>query len=451
MQNSYSNTAGGTTQPALDTPGAGFRPVASQHGVGVRLRGLIGIREEILDWIPEERAKYTRLGAIVLNTGLMAGLSFLVALQSISDVFWLLLLPVAAFWVYLVVSLDSWLIAGTHGLLSTGRMLIFLPRLFIAVLIGFIIAEPLLLWVFKPAIHKEVLETRGDEISIYTGRLTFCNPASGRPVADPGCQDFLVSVPNPPHAAQDELVRLTGERDRAASKFDTDSREWKDLETHAINECAGTAGVGLTGVAGNGPECQRNREKADQFRADRKIDQQQSNLDDLNAKVEKATVDVALAEGTYGRQVAAAIDERVQQRKRDQGSIGLLDEERGLSALSDENTSVLFAQWLVRLLLLAIDCLPVLAKMLSGVTAYDQRVYRQTEAGKNLHERYLGLREAKDGAVIDVEMRGTERWLQVQLEKIDEADRSDRAEREIHRRDQIASLASRLRRKGMTG
>jgi hypothetical protein len=440
-----------TVEPVPDPPGERYRPVLPEQGTAVRLRKLIGIREDILDWIPEERTKYARLGAIVLNTGLLAALSFLVALQSITNLFWILLLPFAAFWAYLIISFDSWLVAGTHGLFGASRIWIFLPRLVIAVLIGFIIAEPLVLWVFKPAIHKEVLETRSDEISVYTGRLLTCNPPSGRPVNSPDCHDFLVRVPNSPHAAQDKLERLTAERNRAATSLDDDNAELNDLETRARNECAGTAGDGLTGQPGNGPECRRNRDVADRFRWDHSIDQRQRDLVELDSKIESATADVAAAEATYSQQVATAVDERVRQRRADQGSIGLLDEERALSSLSDENTSVFFAQWLVRLLLLVIDCLPALAKMLGGRTAYDERVYRQTQAGKNLHERYVSQRESQDTAAMDLDTRRTESWLHNELEKINEADRDDRAQREIDRRDRITTLANRLRKRGIAG
>lgn len=89
--------------------------------------------------------------------------------------------------------------------------------------------------------------------------------------------------------------------------------------------------------------------------------------------------------------------------------------------------------------------------MLSGRTAYDERVYRRTQAGTNLHERYVSKRESQDIAAKDLDTRRTERWLHNELEKINEADRDDRAQREIDRRDRITTLANRLRKRGIAG
>jgi hypothetical protein len=132
--------------------------------IGRRLRGVAGVDEEILDWVPEERARYTRLGAIVLNTGLLAGLSLATALTTFLHVSLWIVIPVALVWAYVIVSFDGWLIASTHGLLSRSKWRVFLPRLVISLLMGAIIAEPLVLWVFDPAIHKNVLDTRQAEI-----------------------------------------------------------------------------------------------------------------------------------------------------------------------------------------------------------------------------------------------------------------------------------------------
>lgn len=96
-------------------------------------------------------------------------------------------------------------------------------------------------------------------------------------------------------------------------------------------------------------------------------------------------------------------------------------------------------------------CLPALAKVLSGRTAYDERVYRRTQAGTNLHERYVSKRESQDIAAKDLDTRRTESWLHNEFEKINEADRDGRAQREIDRRDRITTLANRLRKRGIAG
>jgi len=71
-----------------------FRPAPPARGPGRLLRQVAGVNETILDWVPEERPRYTRLGAIVINTGLMAALSMTVLLGKV-DVPPLFVVPVA--------------------------------------------------------------------------------------------------------------------------------------------------------------------------------------------------------------------------------------------------------------------------------------------------------------------------------------------------------------------
>ena len=49
-----------------------FRPAEPARGPGRWLRRVAGLNEAILDWVPEERPRYTWQGAIVLNTAILA-------------------------------------------------------------------------------------------------------------------------------------------------------------------------------------------------------------------------------------------------------------------------------------------------------------------------------------------------------------------------------------------
>ncbi|QUQ69491.1 DUF4407 domain-containing protein [Kutzneria sp. CA-103260] len=428
-----------------DLPVGLYRPVLPARGLGARLRGFIGVREDILDWVPEERARYTRLGAIVLNTGLMAALSLLVALTSITSVLWVFLIPAALVWGYVIVSFDGWLIAGTHGLVNAAKLRIFIPRLAISVLMGAVIAEPLLLWVFQPAIHKEVLDNRQQEITAYTGQLTLCNPASGDVVATPACGDFHVNVAESPKSVQEQLDKTLASRDQLRAQVDEASSHLAGMEATATNECAGTKGPGLTGVIGDGAECKYDWNAANQYRVDSQLDQRQHDLTGLTNQVTALTANLAQAKTDYGRHVADAIAAQVRQKAADQGDIGILDEEKALETLSGRNFAVFAAQWLVRLLLIAIDCLPALAKMMSSSTTYDELLSHQLETARNLRHRYVSMRERRDSADNEVRVRHTEYGLHAKLERINEIDRLDRAQREADKQAHIEALAAKLR------
>jgi len=122
-----------------------------------------------------------------------------------------------------------------------------------------------------------------------------------------------------------------------------------------------------------------------------------------------------------------------------------LDEERGLSALSSRNLFVRSAVWLVRLLLVLVDCLPVLAKMLSGTTTYDRLISHQLDVSSRLHDRYLQVRESADNATSDVHDRRTEQIRAAEIEQINDSDRRMRAREEESLDAEIEELAARLR------
>ncbi len=430
----------------VDGPRLGqYRPEPPDRGPGRWLRRIAGVREDILDWVPEERPRYTRLGAIIFNTGLMAAISLLAALGKVLTVFWLFLIPISALWGFVIISFDGWLIASTHGVLSAAKYRVFIPRLVISLLMGVIIAEPLLLWVFQPTIRTEVRDFRQTELIGYESQLTKCNPASGAFVATAFCSGFHLSLANSPDAVQQELNTATAQRDQLSNLVAGISAQYAAKENFAANECAGKTGPGLTGQLGDGPECLRDRKVADQFRVDNQLSQRQAELTALNSKVVRLTADLAGARQAYGQRISTAIVSKVTARRLDQGKIGILDEDAALGRLSSRSAFVFAAQWLLRLLLVAIDCLPVLTKMIGGTTAYDELVARQTNVSKRLHDRHMSVREGRDGAASEVRMQQTEHELRTRIEEIDERDRAARARRESGLENEIDELAARLR------
>ena len=104
----------------------------------------------------------------------------------------------ALVWAYVIVSFDGWLMASTHGLLNRSKWRIFLPRLVLSLLIGAAIAEPLVLWVFDPAVHRNVLDVRQAEVDAYAAALKECNPSSGERHADPRCESLRLPVEGAP-------------------------------------------------------------------------------------------------------------------------------------------------------------------------------------------------------------------------------------------------------------
>lgn len=411
---------------------------------GLELRSLIGVHEPLLDRVPVERTRYTRLGAIVLNTALMAALSMSVGLSGLVDGWWILMLPIGLFWGYLILTIDSWLIASTQGGLKATRMLALVPRLIIAGLLGFVIAEPLVLLVFKPSIDVEVREERTGLVDTYTDRLKVCNPIDGAPVTTGDCAGFTLNVANSPQPLIIELAGVTAAEQELRGKLETLNQDLEYREGLARGECAGAEGPGLTGRAGEGPECSRNREKADQFRTDNRINERTSELSALQQQIIDLNRRINEAQTTYGANLTAAVTAAVGEKEANLRSRGLLDDLEALGRLTDANREVDVATWLLRLLLVTVDCLPVLVKLIGGKSTYDELVAEQLKSAKRSFVQHLSLEEKRDNTDIEIGGLHIDQERRTAKRDIDEADRQAKAQQEAELVLEIDRLAAQL-------
>jgi hypothetical protein len=86
---------------------------------------------------------------------------------------------------------------------------------------------------------------------------------------------------------------------------------------------------------------------------------------------------LALPQGsgkTYLDERNREIEKRVAVQRERMTSIGLLERDSTLSELAKASPTVLVATWALRLLVCLIDCLPVIATLLGGTSAYDRLV-----------------------------------------------------------------------------
>lgn len=394
-----------------------FRPAAPARGLGRRVRRVTGVDEAILDWVPEERPRYTWQGAILLNTALLAGISMLVLLGK-TNVPTALMIPLALIWAGLILTFDGWLVASTHGVTGRGKLAVYLPRIAISVLMGAVIAEPLLLAVFAPAIHTQVNQERKQSLDDYENTLRECNPISGEPTTKADCTDRL-NVENPLISIRNDLTRKTRLRDSAQNQLRQINAELIRRETVSRAECNGTKiSRTTTGRAGEGPNCARNRQEADRYRASSDIDAREADLTRLSRDIAVLSADEAAAGRAYAAAVRTKIDEKVADARAAQQKIGILDEDRALGTLAAGSAFVSIGSWLLRILLIVIDCLPVLTKLLSRSTTYDALLSRQLIVTDRLHSRYAAARAQRYERDVELATRRDEHEFDRALEQI---------------------------------
>jgi hypothetical protein len=372
--------------------GERLAPAEPSHGPGRGLRAIAGVDESILDWVPEERARYTRLGAIILNTGLLAGLSLITALNHVVRAPFFAVLLVGMFWAFMVMSFDGWLIASTHGVIGAMKVWFFLPRIVVSVLLGAVIAEPLVLWAFAPAVNRDVQSYRAQTLAAAVTQWTHCNPPTGIQPADAACRDYILNIQggDSPAIAQQDLDGLKAQRKVVADRIASINAQLEKKENLARDECNGRKGSGLSGFVGQGPNCDRDRAEADQFRRDSKLDQEENALTNLDAQIVAGDNHLKTITDNYGNRVAKAIAQaKANQQKEQDGTIGLLEQSAALGRLSVHSGFVLAAQWMLRLLLITLDCLPVFAKLIGGTTSYDRLVNARLQMRKRMHAKNI--------------------------------------------------------------
>jgi Domain of unknown function (DUF4407) len=197
-----------------------------------------------MDWSPAERAKYTGLGIIVLNTGCLAAFAMFTALGKIAAAPAVALVPLALVWGWIIFSVDRWLIASTHGVRGLSRVLIFLPRLLLAILLAFTIAEPLTLRIFQNTLDSTALTTRTKALDQYESQLQTCNPVSGQWDGSAACDGYHLTVANSPYGIQQKLATAKQQQTQLEGVIGTEEVQEQKLTSIATGECAGTAGAG---------------------------------------------------------------------------------------------------------------------------------------------------------------------------------------------------------------
>ncbi|MFI6496351.1 DUF4407 domain-containing protein [Nonomuraea typhae] len=415
---------------------------AGRWDVARRVRALAGVDEGLLDRVPEERHRYTGLGGVVLGTAAVAFVSMLAALVMVFGGGWTLLVavPIAVSWAILVGNFDRWLVAGGHGVMGWAQKLtIMLPRLIVATLLGVIIAEPVVLAVFDSAVQEQVKQTRSTANLAYEAALKRCNPApdasGGIPAAPADCaaKALTLSLAGAPTERLAERDQLKRQHDELTGKVAADRAELARRQDLARRECNGTGGAGLTGRAGEGPNCARNRAEADAFAEDSKIAANTATIATLNDRLTRLNTDLGASSTTYAGDLSAKIQQKVAERRAQQGHIGLLERLEALGVLKDGSAMLFVSIWLVTLFFIVIDVMPALVKFLSPTTTYDELVTQRLELRRRTQER-----------ANEVELRRHMLAADEELRTLSRADRRSRARHEVDLDRLRTDLAARL-------
>ena len=370
--------------PGTGTPGVRHRPAP----VGDALARLGGADLDVLDKVPVARVRdrFVQMGLVLLSTAGLAVLSMSFALTDGLDLHPVLAVAAGLLWGFIILNLDRMLILNlvTRGGFWRSLMVV-LPRLLIAALLGIVISTPLVLRIFQDEIRAQIVETNVAESTAF----------------DEGVNDT---------ANANELERVRGliDRHERALRGDIDAVVTPDIQARQAAltaaeetltqrrtasdelftrwqcEREGAGCAGATDQTGDGPlarslEREYTAAIAETTAAERAVAEAREALDQAR--------EGALAQGetvlAQARQEAEAALPQLRQRRDElqeaqdlaldtgtgafQRNDGILAQIVALNDLAEGDTEATITHVSVALLFFMIELLPVIVKLMTGI------------------------------------------------------------------------------------
>ncbi len=361
---------------------------------GSRLRMLAilgGADGAILDRVPNETPRFVQMFFVLLGTALVSALSMLFALTTGVQVMIWLAVPLAIIWAAIIFNLDRFLTSTMTSTRSVWRLIgLAIPRVLMAALIGFVVAEPVVLQVFHNDIAREVASTnivqsQSDQDALDSGPEKLALDAATTRVAElenqaaTGIVAGTASSSATESAAQATVDDLTAKLAEQQAVIDQ-ARALYQCEL--LGEGAGAV-AGCTGVVGEGASSEaasaqlaQAQQTYDELAAQLRVANDQLSAAGTAAKDELTSSEAAnrqqakdalpAAQKTYEQALATYNARADVVAQGNAGAIGLLSQMSGLSRLGEKEPAIFWAHWLIAALFFMIELLPVLVKVLTS-------------------------------------------------------------------------------------
>jgi hypothetical protein len=341
-----------------------------------------GARSEVLARCPTERIKFQTLGWVILITCGMATVSMWFALTSALGFNAIFSLPLALLWGLIIMGIDRWLVTSMP-LDGKRKLVLALPRLALALLLGSLISTPIVLRVFESEINNQVsiikenneaqFLTSQQNSSIQTRVAKWQKTVTNlEQVIDSRGAEAI----NPANDAEVQglTTQLSSERTVAAS-------DYKAWQCQLYGGCGSPKGSGPLAAAS------QKRYEADEAQitnltGEIQTREQALQANDTNSqanRLQQAQSSLPAAKA----QLSAAQAEENSLLSNFQGTNsstnGLLIRLKALDQLSAGNSTLQAARILLFLLFLTIELLPVTVKLLQRQGNYEKILLQEME------------------------------------------------------------------------
>ncbi|MFI5187467.1 MAG: DUF4407 domain-containing protein [Chitinophagales bacterium] len=290
-----------------------------------------GAHQDLLKQFPSEHTKYSGLGGVLLATFVLASISAGYAVYTVfNSLIWAILF--AILWGLIIFNFDRFLVSTMrkYGISKRKQLWMAVPRMLLALLIGFTIARPLELKIFEKEINVKMVENLHKKIKR---------------------NDSLLAI-----ESNALINNATAERQRLTDRKLAIENQLRNLQTAYVQEADGTGGSEqkgidkLTHLKMDAYNQARNQFAVEQPQLERNIAEQDNILTNAKANMEQKRKEF---------ETSAA------------SNMGFLERNKALSDLSGEESSVFWSCLLISLLIILIEIGPVLSKLIMPIGPYD--------------------------------------------------------------------------------
>ena len=364
--------------------------------MGSPLIWLSGAQRDILARCKADRPKYIGMGAAVLITATIAAVSMTFALHSALKVTLAAAIPFAVAWGFAIMSLDRWLVVSlVRQPRKLNYLLLALPRVALGVLFGLIISTPFTLQIFQPEINQQITLIQQQRADNYYKNLA-TDPLTRKIKADQAKVDNDEAViaaggdtgENP--ADDPTVIALTAQLTKTSAKATSDYDMWHCELYGFPGHCD----------AGNGPAATADYQA---YSADEtEINILRSGITTREAQISRsnsaaAARNMANAESDLGPDKAKLAADQAEQTGLENAfngtnasNAGLLLRLQALGEVAAGSGALQAARWLLFLFFTAIECLPVLVKVLLNLgpeNGYEKALAQAEQASLRLAQQ----------------------------------------------------------------
>lgn len=290
-----------------------------------------GAHQQLLKQFPSEHSKYSGLGGVILATFILASISAGYAVYSVFGNWgWTVLFGLI--WGVIIFNFDRFLVSTMrkYGVSKRKQMLMAVPRILLALLIGITIARPLELKIFEKEIDTQVTKNLHKKMQE---------------------NDSLLQIE---HKAQ--ISNATADRARLNARKLAIEDTLHSLQLSYIREADGTGGSQQRGID------RLAKLKMDAY--NNALTQYRPELASLEAGMKQQ--DSILAATNTGLET-----KRKEYESAAKKNVGFLERNKALSDLGDAEPSVFWTSLLLSLLIILIEVGPILSKLIMPVGPYD--------------------------------------------------------------------------------